>query len=338
MEPECDLLEEVLRIGGLDAIAPVSLPVAEAIPRATITARQARTAVARRVLASRGLAECVSYSFVAQAEAAAFGETPPELALKNPIAADLDQMRPTPLAGLAPAARRNLARGSGAALLFEIGPGFGRGGETLFAAGLRAGELPRHWQALPDQADAMAAKADLFALLSALSVPLDSLSVVAEAPAHYHPGRSGAVRQGPKTTLGWFGELHPALRERFGLGRRASAFELRLDEIADPKRRRRAPPDLPPFQPVARDFAFIVAESVTSATILRAARSADRVLISRVGIFDTYAGNTIPAGQKSVGVEVVFQPRTHTLSDQEIEAACTAVVEAVAKATGAHLR
>ncbi len=338
MEPECDLIEEVLRIRGLDTIGPISLPTASAIPHATITPRQARTVLARRVLASRGLCECVTYSFTAHDEAADFGEAPATLTVKNPIAADLNQMRPTPLATLAQAARRNIARGSGAALLFEIGPGFGRGGENLVAAGLRVGELPRHWQGMPVATDAMAAKADLVALLSALSVPLDSLSVVAEAPAHYHPGRSGAVRQGPKTTLGWFGELHPAIQDRYGLTPKAAAFELRLDAIADPKRRRRALPDLPQFQPVSRDFAFIVAETVPAETILRAARSAERSLISRVGVFDTYTGNNIPSGQKSVGIEVVFQPRTHTLSVEEIDNACRSVIQAVAKTTGAQLR
>jgi phenylalanyl-tRNA synthetase beta chain len=184
----------------------------------------------------------------------------------------------------------------------------------------------------------MAAKADLLALLSALNVPLDSLTVVPEAPAHYHPGRSGAVKQGPKHTLGWFGELHPALRSRFNLGLKAAAFELRLDAIADPKRRRRVPPDLPAFQPVARDFAFVVPEATPAETILRAARMADRTLISRVGLFDVYTSETLPAGHKSAGVEVVFQPRTNTLTDQDIEAACTAVIQAVIKATGAQLR
>jgi phenylalanyl-tRNA synthetase beta chain len=338
IEPECDLIEEVLRIRGLNAIAPVSLPVSHTVPHATISPRQARTSLARRLLASRGLAECVTYSFVAQDDAAAFGETPDSLTLKNPIAADLNQMRPTPLATLAVAARQNLARGAGAANLFEIGPGFSSAGQTLIAAGLRAGAPPRHWQPAPPTADAMAAKADFYALLAALGVPMDSVSVVPEAPAHYHPGRAGAVRQGPKRTLGWFGELHPALRDRFGLSQVAAAFELTLDAIADPKRRRRAPPDLPAFQPVSRDFAFVVDVHVASDSILTAVRSADRALISRVGIFDTYEGENVGAGQKSIGVEVVFQPRSHTLTDQEIETACAAVIAAVTRATGAHLR
>jgi phenylalanyl-tRNA synthetase beta chain len=338
MEPECDLVEEVLRIRGLNSIAPVSLPVTSAVPRATLSPRQTRTVLARRVLAARGLAECVTYSFMAHEEAAAFGETPPSLRLKNPIASDLDQMRPTPLATLAQAARTNMARGAGEALLFEVGPGFGETGETLIAAGLRTGEAPRHWQPTAEIADTMAAKADLFALLSALNVPLDSLSVVPEAPSHYHPGRSGAVRQGPKLTLGWFGELHPALRGRFGLGANTAAFELRLDRVADPKRRRRAPPDLPPFQPVARDFAFVVPETTPAETILRAARMADRDLIKTVRLFDIYTGENIGLDKKSLGVEVVFQPRTHTLTEQDLETATSAVIQSVIKATGAHLR
>jgi phenylalanyl-tRNA synthetase beta chain len=338
MEPECDLIEEVLRIRGLNAIAPLSLPVPNAIPRATLSPRQVRTALARRVLAARGLTECVTYSFTAHEDAAAFGNAPASLRLKNPIASDLDQMRPTPLATLAQAARQNMARGAGAALLFEIGPGFGEAGESLLAAGLRTGAAPRHWQPTPEIADTMAAKADLYALLAALHVPLDSLSVVPDAPAHYHPGRAGAVRQGPKLTLGWFGELHPALRSRFGFPGTAAVFELRLDAIADPKRRRRAPPDLPALQPVARDFAFVVPEATPSETILRAARMADRTLISRVGLFDIYTGEALSPGQKSAGVEVVFQPRTHTLTDDEIEAACASVVQGVVKATGGNLR
>jgi phenylalanyl-tRNA synthetase beta chain len=182
----------------------------------------------------------------------------------------------------------------------------------------------------------MAAKADLYALLAALAVPMEALSVEAKAPAHYHPGRSGAIRQGPKT-LGCFGELHPALLDRLGLPK-ACAFELDLDAIADPKRRRRAPPDLPVLQPVARDFAFVVAKDVACETILRAARMADRNLISRVGLFDTYTGENVAPGEKSIAIEVVFQPRAHTLTDEDIEAACAAVVQAVTKATGGHLR
>ena len=192
----------------------------------------------------------------------AFGDTPEALRLSNPIAADLDQLRPTPVATLALAAKRNAARGYPDVALFEVGPAFALDapdGQRLVAAGLRAGvEPPRNWLAPPRRVDAMDAKADLWAVLAALGVPMEALQVTADAPAFLHPGRSGTVRQGPKTVLGSFGELHPGVLAALDLPGPMVAFELNLDAVADPKRRRKAAPDLPAFQPVRRDFAFLV--------------------------------------------------------------------------------
>ena len=264
---------------------------------------------------------------------------PASLLLANPIAADLDQMRPTPLVNLAAAAARNAARGAGRVDLFEIGPGYAETGQMLVAAGLRGGEVPRHWQAQGNvPAGAWAAKADVWAVLQACGVPMESLSVTADAPAHYHPGRSGTVRQGPKAVLACFGELHPALCAQLALPSPACAFEVFLDAIAEPKRRRRAAPDLPTLQPVARDFAFIVPNEVAAASVLRAAAGADRALIASVRLFDVYEGDVIAAGHKSLGVEVVFQPMVRTMADEDIEAASSKVLQAVVKATGASLR
>ena len=338
IEPECDLVEEVLRIAGLDAIPAVSLPVSDAVPRAALTGRQARTASARRILAARGLVECVTYSFVAGDLARRFGGGAESLTLKNPIAADLDQMRPSPLASLVEAAGRNVARGAPGGAMFEIGPGYSTSGQMLVAAGLRMGPPPRQWQAASAVSDAMAAKADVWALLAACGVPMESVSVSADAPAHFHPGQSGTVRQGPKFVLAQFGALHPALADALGVASPAAGFEIFLDGIADPKRRRRGAPVLSALQPVARDFAFLVAEDVPAETVLRAARGADRALVSQVGLFDVFAGHTVPSGNKSLGVEVVFQPVDRTLTDQDIEAACARVVQAVVKATGGQLR
>ncbi|MBN8889239.1 MAG: phenylalanine--tRNA ligase subunit beta, partial [Rhodospirillales bacterium] len=214
IEPECDLIEEVLRLGGLDRIPPVSLPAGGAVPAATLTPRQARASVARRTLAAQGLAECVTFSFMEGARAALFGGTSEALRLANPIAADLDQMRPTPLATLALAAARNAARGHAEVGLFEIGPAYPAiDRQVQVAAGLRAGPPARHWAAPATPATAMDAKADVWTVLAALGVPMDARTVTADAPAHCHPGRSGCVRQGPKTVLATFGELHP---ERVG--------------------------------------------------------------------------------------------------------------------------
>ena len=341
IEPECDLIEEVLRLRGLDAVPAVSLPRAGPVPATTLTPRQQRTALARRTLAAQGLVECVTFSFMAQAEAAPFGDTPERLRLSNPIAADLDQLRPTPIATLALAAKRNAARGYADLGLFEVGPAFAADaphGQRLVAAGVRAGSWPRGWAGSARPMDAMDAKADLWAALAAIEVPLDSLTITADAPGFYHPGRSGTVRQGPKTVIGRFGELHPRVIAGLDLPGPMVAFELDLDAVSDPKRRRKAAPDLSAFQPLRRDFAFLVDRVVSADAVLRAAKGAERTLITGVSLFDVYEGDKLPDGKKSLAIEVTFQPRERTLTDAEIEAACQKVIAAVAKATGAALR
>jgi len=297
-----------------------------------------RSALARRVLAAEGLVECVTFSFMDHGQAALFGDAPEALRLLNPIASDLDQMRETPVATLALAAQRNAARGVAEARLFEVGPAFAAAGQQVVAAGVLAGSTPRHPLTPSRGLGAMDAKAAAMELLAALGLPMESLSVTADAPAFYHPGRSGVVRQGPRLVLATFGELHPRVLRVLDLGGPAAAFEVFLDRVPEPKRRRKSPPDLPAFQPVRRDFAFVVDVDVAVDALLRAARGAERTLITGVNVFDIYSGDKVPPGQKSVGIEVVLQPRERTLTDAEIEAAGAKVVAAVAKATGAVLR
>jgi phenylalanyl-tRNA synthetase beta chain len=345
VEAEADLIGEVLRLRGLDAVPPVSMAVPGPVPQPTLTPRQARTALAQRTLAAQGLAECVTFSFMAAAEAALFGQADPALRVANPIAADLDQMRPTPVATLALAAARNAARGWGDVGLFEIGPAF-RGttpeAQPMLAAGLRAGSTPRHWAVPARGVDAMDAKADVWAVLSALGVPMEALSVTSgpagSAPGFYHPGQSGVVRQGPKVMLATFGALHPRVLAALDIAGPAVAFEVMLDAIPDPKRRRKAAPDLPAFMPVRRDFSFVVDAGIPAEAALKAARGAERSLIASVGLFDAYEGDRIEPGRKALGIEVVFQPRERTLTDAEIEAACAKLAAAVEKATGGRLR
>ena len=340
-EPEADLIEEVLRLRGLDAVPPVSMSVSGPVPRPTLTPRQARAALARRVLAAQGLAECVTFSFMPRAQAALFAPPDDSVRLVNPIAADLDQLRPTPVATLALAAQRNAARGWPELALFEIGPAFhgvAPAAQPALVAGLRAGSTPRSWLVPARPLDAFDAKADVWAVLGALGVPMEALSVAADAPGFYHPGQSGTVRQGPKTVLATFGVLHPRVIAALELPAPAVAFEVFLDAIAEPKRRRRAPPDLPAFMPLRRDFAFVVADDIAADAVLRAARGADRALIAAVALFDVYAGGQLPPGQRSLGVEVLIQPRERTLTDAEIEALCAKVAASVEKATGGRLR
>jgi phenylalanyl-tRNA synthetase beta chain len=341
VEPECDLVEEVLRLRGLDAVRSVSLPRTAPIPTATLTLRQARAELVRRTLAARGLNECVTFSFMSSAHAALFGEAPATLRLTNPIAADLDQLRPTPIATLALAASRNCARGYSDLGLFEIGPEFAVDAnecQRWISAGLRTGATPRNWLMPARPVDAMDAKADLWGAVAALGVSPEGLVLTQDAPRFYHPGRSAVVRRGPETVLGSFGELHPRLLAALDLAGPAVAFQLNLDAVDESRRRRKAAPELPPFQPSRRDFAFLVDEAVAADTLLRAARGADRPLIAGVSVFDVYQGDRLPPGKKSIAIEVVFQPRDHTLTEAEIETATSQVIAAVTKATGATLR
>jgi phenylalanyl-tRNA synthetase beta chain len=337
IEPETDLIEEVLRLRGLDAIAPVSLPVAAAIPAPILNAKQARTALARRVLAARGMLECVTFSFLDHATAARFGDAPDTLRLANPIAADLDQLRPTPLATLAQAAARNAARGLPDVCLFEIAPGYADGTQALFAAAIRTGSTRLSALSPARPVDAYDAKADALAVLSALGVPMEAVTATPDAPGFYHPGQSGTLRQGPKITLGRFGTLHPALCADLDLPLGSVAMEIFLDAIPEPKRRKKAAPTLPPFQPIRRDFAFLVAAATPADNLIRAIRGADRQ-ITAVSLFDRYDGKNLPDGQISLALAVTIQPTEKPLTDPELDAIASKITAAVAKATGGVLR
>lgn len=338
IEAECDLIEEVLRLHGLDAIPPVGLPQTQIVPQAALSAEQTRGMLARRICASRGLLETVGFSFVSGEDAALFGGVDESLRLLNPIATDLDQLRPTPLVNLARAFGRNAARGASDAALFELGAAFAADGQTLLLAGLRGGLSPRAPGVAAREPSVWDAKADFWAVLEALGAASDGLTVTADAPGHYHPGRSGQVRQGPKLVLGRFGELHPKIARELGLDGTIACFELFLDAVPLPKKRRRAAPVLSALQPVHRDFAFVVAPGVEAQAVLRAARGAERNLISGVRLFDIYEGVGLPEGHRSLGVEVVLQPGEASLTDAEIEAVSAKIIAAVAKATGATLR
>ncbi len=338
IEPECDLIEEILRIRGLDQIAAVPLPPVSVVPGAAMTPARARVALARRVLAARGLMETIGFSFVAHDEAEKFGPAPESLRLLNPIAADLDQMRPTPLPGLLAAARRNTARGWPDLALFEIGAGFAEDGQTTIAAGLRAGRSPRRPGEAGETMTFLTAKADATDVLLSLGISPDALTTATEAPAWYHPGRSGVLRLGPKTVLAAFGELHPSLLRDAGFDAPVVAFEVFPDLIGDPKRRRKAAPDLSALQPVRRDFAFLAKRDTPVEAVLRAARGAERTLITSVSLFDIYEGSKLPDGQKSIGIEVTLQPHDTSLTDAGIEEVSEKIVAAVFRATNAALR
>jgi phenylalanyl-tRNA synthetase beta chain len=345
IQGEADLIEEIIRIWGYDRIPAVPMPRDSAMLPLALTPVQRRTRDARRALAALGLTEAVTFSFLSSAHAAVFGGDHPRLALANPISADLDMMRPSLLPNLLLAAKRNADRGLGDASLYEVGPQFRDdtpSGQTLVAGGVRVGASgPRHWGAKPRPVDALDAKSDALALLATIGLASDAVQVERSVPPWYHPGRSGALKLGPKTVLAWFGEIHPRVLAALDMKGPAAGFEVFLDALPLPKAKAsKARPalKLSAFQPVERDFAFVLDADVPAEQVVRAARGADKALVADVSVFDMYQGKGVPEGKKSLAIAVRLQPTTHTLTDPEIEAVGQKIVVAVTKATGASLR
>jgi phenylalanyl-tRNA synthetase beta chain len=343
IEGEADLVEEVLRIHGYDSIPAVPLPRDAAMPKPALTPAQRRIDFVRRTLAARGLVESVTFSFMPRPRAELFGAAPEGLRLVNPISADLDQMRPSILPNLLAAAQRNADRGFADGALFEIGPQYRDDtpeGQDLVAAGMRSGRTgPKRWDDPGRPVDAFLAKADALSALAAAGAPIDNLQIEAAPPDWYHPGRSGTFRLGPKL-LGAFGEIHPGLLLELDVAGPAVGFEIFLDRVPLPRAKGPTRPLLrpSPFQPVERDFAFVVDTALPAETLLRAARAADKKLVSAVRLFDVYSDAGIEPGKKSLGVTVVLQPEEATLTDEALEAFSQKLIAAVEKATGGTLR
>jgi phenylalanyl-tRNA synthetase beta chain len=344
-----DIVEELVRIVGVERVPSMPFPRGEAARKPVLTPIQNRTRKARRALAARGLTEAVTWSFVSRREAELFGGGSAELALANPIAAELSDMRPSLLPGLIVAAQKNADRGLPDVALFEVGQIFigDRPQDQLTAAcGLRRAlarpeGIGRHWASANKPVDALDAKADAFAVLAAAGAPMQALQVVPSGPAWFHPGRSGGIQIGPQNVLGAFGELHPRVLAALGAEGPLVGFEVVLENIPEPKARpTRVKPllELSPFQPVERDFAFVVENSVKAADIVRAAQNADKKLITNVTVFDVYEGKGIEPGKKSIAIAVTMQPRDKTMTDEEIGALAAKIVAEVTKRTGGLLR
>ncbi len=342
-----DLVEDVVRLIGVDQVPATPMTRDAGVAKPVLTETQRRRRLTRRVLAARGLVEAVTWSFVAPEHAKLFGGGKTELTLSNPISTELAEMRPSLLPGLITAAQRNRDRGFADGALFELGQAY-RGAKPadqfVAASGVRFGRSAlsgsgRHWSGEAPEADVFAAKADAVAALAALGIDQANLSVTREAPSWFHPGRAGALKLGPNTVLGVFGEFHPDLLATLGIAPPIAGFELYLDAVPPSKRTGASKAlDASDLQPVRRDFAFLLDDEVAAGEVLRAALSADRALISDVGVFDVFTGKGVPEGKKSLAIEVTLQPRAKTLTDAEIEAVAAKVVAAVKKATGGELR
>jgi len=349
IEGKADLVEEVVRILGLERVPSTEFPRGADARKPVLTTIQKRTRAAKRALAASGLVEAVTWSFISKPVAELFGGGKPELALANPIAAELSDMRPSLIPGLALAAQKNADRGFPDTALFEVGQVFTgdkpedqlTASTTVRRGAAKSAGTGRHWQSTSGTADAFDAKSDALAVLAAAGAPVEKLQIVPGGPAFLHPGRSGTIQLGPKLIFGWFGELHPATLEALDVEGPLAVSEVFLERIPEPKARptrTKQKLDLSPFQPVTRDFAFIVDRAVFADAIVRAAENVDKVLISSVEVFDLYEGKGIEAGKKSLAIAVTLQPREKTLTDEEIDAVAKKIIAEVSKRTGATLR
>lgn len=339
VDGSADLVEEVIRIEGIDKVPPVPLDRLPGVATPTATPEQKLERRARRAAAARGLNEAVTWSFLSEAEAAPFGGGAWSLA--NPISEDLKVMRPSLLPGLLAAAERNIKRGAQTVRLFEIGRRYLADAERPTLGVVLAGEgRARGWQqgkATPF--DAFDAKAEALALLAAAGAPVENLQVMGEAGDAWHPGQSGTLRLGPKTVLAAFGMVHPLTTRAFDLDGPVAAVELYLDAVPAKRsagfmRPAYAPPAL---QAVRRDFAFLVPAELGADTLLRAVKGADKAAITGVRLFDVFTGAGVEEGRKSLALEITLQPGEKSFTDEELKAVADKVVAAAAK-LGASLR
>ncbi len=345
VEGKADLVEEVIRVIGYDEIEAISVRSDNAIASSAETPNLTSVRLSRTALAARGLNECVTWSFMPRDLAGHFGSNDNALTLTNPISSDLDQMRPSILGNLISAASTNADKGNGDTKLFEVGPVFPSAkpdGQRTVATGIRFGTIgSRHWDGVKAHRknDVYDVKADALATLEAAGAATASLQTAREASDYFHPGRSGALKMGNKT-LAQFGEIHPAILDDMGIKSSVMGFEVFLDELPKKKNKGPAKPLLKnsQFQPLSRDFAFIVDENVEAESITRAAKGAERNLITDISVFDIYQGKGVEDGKKSVAINVVIQPVKQTLTDSEIEGLCTKIIDAVGSKTGAVLR
>ncbi|MBP9756610.1 MAG: phenylalanine--tRNA ligase subunit beta, partial [Phenylobacterium sp.] len=339
VEGKADLVEEVARIQGYDALPATPLPQIAPAAGGVLTVRQGRVRVARRAMAARGYAETITWSFTAQATARLFGGGDAKLVVTNPIASDLDCMRPSILPNLIEAAGRNARRGFPDLAAFEIGPLY-RGDEpqdqvTVLAA-LTAPHPPRRWDGAKSD-PLFDLKADLMAILEEIGAP--NLQLVQGSTSDWwHPGRSARLQLGPKTVVAEFGELHPRILKALDVDGPLVAFELNLDALPEGKKKAtKTKPalEISPLMPLSRDFAFVVGADVAAGDLVRPILAADKALIADARVFDVYSGPGVPEGSKSVAVEVLVQPREKTLTEPEIEALSARIVAAAEKTVGA---
>ena len=339
---EADLVEEIVRIFGLDNIESEPLLNLDQPTKPILTKKQKQIKMIKRSIASKGLMETISYSFINNKESLNFGGGSSSLKIVNPISDELSEMRPTPLASLVSIADENFKKGYTDIGIFEVGPGFlgvEQDEQITIASGLRIGThrsegSGKDWQGF-QKVSVFDAKEDVISVLELLNLNLESHKVERTAPDHYHPGRSGQIVTGGGDILASFGELHPKIIKTKDF-KVAVAFEIYIDAINKQKIKSnlKIAPEISNLQPLKRDFSFVVSSDTEAQTIINTAKQSDKSFIKDVKIFDQFLGEN----EKSIAIEVIIQPKEVTLTDEQIESISKKIIKSVEDKTKGKLR
>ena len=339
---EADLVEEIVRIFGLDNIESEPLLNLDQPTKPILTKKQKQIKMIKRSIASKGLMETISYSFINNKESLNFGGGSSSLKIVNPISDELSEMRPTPLASLVSIADENFKKGYTDIGIFEVGPGFlgvEQDEQITIASGLRIGThrsegSGKDWQGF-QKVSVFDAKEDVISVLELLNLNLESHKVERTAPDHYHPGRSGQIVTGGGDILASFGELHPKIIKTKDF-KVAVAFEIYIDAINKQKIKSnlKIAPEISNLQPLKRDFSFVVSSDTEAQTIINTAKQSDQSFIKDVKIFDQFLGEN----EKSIAIEVIIQPKEVTLTDEQIESISKKIIKSVEDKTKGKLR
>lgn len=340
---QVDIVEEVIRIYGLNNIISSPLKNTKQPSKPILTDSQKNTNLARRILASRGLIENISYSFVSSKYTKLFSNNSNSLKLLNPISEELSDMRTTPLISLIDNFIGNKKRGFTDVGIFEIGPGFTGakpGNQHLIASGLRTGMykvsgVERHWQG-NDMVDIFDVKSDILAYLDIVGIKQEILEYDVPGPKWFHPGRSANIISKKKNVLASFGEIHPKISKKLNLPL-CVGFEIYLDDVLPIIENNNVLKEFNSYnlQSVKRDFSFDIPNNVSAETLIKAIRSCKEDLIKDIKLFDQFI---LDDEKKSLAVEITIQPKIDTLTDKEIDRISNKVINSVEKATKGNLR
>lgn len=317
-----DIVEEITRIYGYDKIPTIPLPNAR-ITR-IIDSKQRRVHDIRRLVASYGYNEVVTWSFMERDTAKLFADVKEELTIINPISRDLNYMRPTLVPNLLKIIAKNQVRSFRDMGFFEIGPVFWGANpedEHRAIAAVKCGynNILKNWHITQRYVDVFDIKSDIAGILSFVSFSIEKCQIVECALQYYHPTRSASLRLG-KNIIGHFGQIHPLILKHFEIEQDVVGFELNIDNIPLSKQKfgKKEEYKVSDFQSVVRDYAFIVGADAPVGEILSYVKDIDKKLIKSVQLFDVYQGNNIEASKKSIAISFTLQADDRTLTEEDL--------------------